>query len=237
MLIDPQFQIKGILSLIQHHLQVGLTERIFEIHIDEFKPYPDHRSIMDMFSGKGVIELKHEPEERIVLEIEHPEPYEQETEWYKGQLSYALRVTDKFDEYCAEVLGKSHKNSIALEASDINLMSSNYIAKTGVLALTPYLNLHITEQGLSSGKNRINTRQCKFMKQLFRNNDTLQHGITVYQLEVIKEGEKLKNNSVKNYKNIQTAINSKFYSVTGLKKLIIFKDSRFKVNPSYLLKT
>lgn len=236
MVVNSQLQIKGILSLIMHQTQVGIPDRIFEIHLDEFLPYPDYYSILEMLQVRKVIRIKREPEDResVMLESELDSLLSSTIQW---KLSYAISTDKNFASYCAEIFGETYKNKVNLDANDLNLTYSSYIAKKGVLVLTPFVNLNIAEQGASSGKLRIDTRQCLLMKELFKNEDVLISGLTVHYLEKQKVGENLKINSVKNYKNVQTAINNKFQSVSGLKKLIVFKNNTLKINPLYLLKT
>lgn len=77
MVVNSQLQIKGILSLIMHQTQVGIPDRIFEIHLDEFLPYPDYYSILEMLQVRKVIRIKREPEDResVMLEVNSTPSY------------------------------------------------------------------------------------------------------------------------------------------------------------------
>lgn len=232
MLVDPNYQRKNILKLIKHKSLVSHEYDILEIHISELEDFPDHESILDDLDLRNVIRLKRRPDSKEFLKLHEELPPEDLSNLeYRPKYEYYLYLESGFDEYYATTVGADKYGSYMLHEDDLRLKPSSYDHKTGVLTLTPFLDFD-----LSHNRQKPAKEQKSFLGKFFKDRNSLEVGLTYYQLSITSKLKPVDEKLLKKYTNSQTQINKKFKEVTGLKNLIIYRNKTFRINPRYLEK-
>lgn len=234
MIVDHMYQKRGILKLIQHKFDVstphdGIALEVFELE----KDFPDFESIMEWLGDISAISITGKPDP---MEMVHHwyslDTLDQADMDYHVKTFYYIFKDSNYGKIYEEIVGADKFGQYKLHEDDIHLKPSSFNPKTGILSITPFLDFD-----LSYNKQKPAKEQKAFLERFFRNGATLKSGLTYYQLSVSNRLTPVNEKMLKKYTNHQTQINKKFTEVTGLKKLIIYKEKVFRINPLYLEKS
>lgn len=118
-------------------------------------------------------------------------------------------------------------------SSPLVLQPQNYHPKSGIVIVPGYEKIMITKRGKPLKRNSKEHTQCRIMRLVFKNVNTMENGVS-YSLILSVNSTKIDDKYKARIKNHIDEINRKLTDVLGYKKIIKKKNNKVFVNKSYL---
>jgi len=118
-------------------------------------------------------------------------------------------------------------------SNSLVLQPQNYYPKDGTVIVPGYEKIMITKRGKTRKENGKENMQCRMMRMVFKNVNTMENGVS-YSLILSVNSSKIDDKYKARMKNHIDEINRKLTDILGYKKIIKKKNNKVFVNKSYL---